>query len=132
MSRLTAVIRPSDRSLDGARAGAPRSSPPLDATTADSGEAASETERDTPALRVELGETLMRAIARRHDVHPYARGRDNFLVFSSELEVYSKANHTLHICTVCPHGDPDGCFDKKMETEAFSTYVSVGLKRHWG
>ena len=43
------------------------------------------------------------------DPSKLARGKDNFLVFAAELEIYRRAASSLHVCTVCPRGDADEC-----------------------
>ena len=61
------------------------------------------------ASAVVLGEAVMRSLARRHDPSQEARGRDNFLVFAAELEVFARATTSVHICTTCPRGGIEAC-----------------------
>ena len=74
----------------------------------------------------------MAAVAASFDANPHTRARDNFLIFAAELEVYKKAQASLHICTVCPQGAPDTCFDSKLQYQAEQPPLFAGLTRQWG
>jgi hypothetical protein len=103
--------------------------------------------RDTPYLRellrrlssalapqtwvVDLGEPLMLELSRALDPTPSTRGRDNFLVFAAELEVYARANASLHVCTACPRGAVAECARAVSQAQVEPQPKATGLMGEW-
>ena len=78
-----------------------------------------------------MGEQRMLAVGMRDDPALIARGRDNFLVFAAELEVYAAAAVSLHVCTQCPKGSVDVCSEALRRIEATGPPRAMGLASHW-
>ena len=80
---------------------------------------------------VDLGEPLMLELARFYDPVAVTKGRDNFLVFAAELEIYSRANASLHVCTACPRGDVGECARVVQRVVAEPPPLTTGLMPEW-
>ena len=73
----------------------------------------------------------MLELASTLDPSKIARGRDNFLVFAAELEVYRRAAFSLHVCAACPQGGVEECIlaSRKLQTEPPPR--ATGLMAEW-
>jgi hypothetical protein len=81
--------------------------------------------------RVELGEPLMLELASALDPSKVASGKDNFLVFAAELEVYRRAADSLHVCTACPRGGAEECTTAMGRLRSEPPPRATGLMAEW-
>lgn len=73
----------------------------------------------------------MQQLARELDPTPSSRGQDNFLVFAAELEIYTQANVSLHVCTACPRGETSECSMAVRRAQAEPELKATGLMGEW-